>query len=416
MNESMSWVRITPPVFAVLAASAGVLAPAARADGFMRSVGTAGSLPRITIAGRGIATYDIFNGSRAGGGQTNTSQVDYSDSALLTELDTKLYSGTRGGFLLGLRFPDRNTNLGTVFYHEVNTFLQGQRWGLRVGRTRLPNTLVMFPTLRDDDQLPYTDVPNGLSNSTASEYTQYGNVIQGSYYWMHSLLKMTVYGANEFETDAAGNVVNRFKLNSGGVLVQYKLPPAIRYQRRLEQLGGGFYFQDVNVPGHSGKMLSALAGTVVNLNRNPLRHWDVRFQGLYNAGAGVDSVATVQDQALARSAAVVGSLRYLRAPYQVPRFQAAITVAYQKYLDVGASRFSIIPNVTYRLGNGFDVVAQYAYDQNNGALRYATNGRSAGLAHQNIVWLGMVYSFNFTFNNYFGNRNDILNMEHQYIP
>lgn len=402
--------------------SAGAIAamvytgPASADTGFMRSVGTSDVTPRVSLMGRGIATLDGSVG-KTGAGRTQTdSQIDFSDSFLDGQFDSRLYSGVHGGLLLGLRFPDAGSGVGQVFYHQANVFLQSQHWGLRLGRTSLPNYLIAFPTLRDSDLIAYTQIPNALVNNDASEYAQYGNVVRADYYGFHGRLRLSGFAANQFESSPTGQLVDRFTVNSGGAQARYALVPGERYDSWLRQVGGEVYYQDVrDVPGKR-REYSYLASAIINLNRDPSNHWELRLQGVFNQGAGVHSVATVLDQARARSQAYVASIRNVHAPYLVPRLQTALTVAYQRFSGVDASRFSVVPSVTYRVGANMSLVAQYAYTHNQGALQVASNGPGAGLKNNNTVTVGLSYSFGATSNNYFGNRNSLLNVEHGYLP
>ncbi|AOU98839.1 hypothetical protein BI364_13505 [Acidihalobacter yilgarnensis] len=389
---------------------------ASAAGGFMRSVGNSSVTPRISIMGRGIATFDGMLGKQAIGGARNNSMINYSDSFLDAQFDSRLYSGIHGGMLLGLRFPDAGSGIGPVFYHQMNVFLEAQHWGLRIGRTSLPNYLIAFPTLRDSDLIDYTQVPNAMINNPASEYAQYGDVFKGSYYWMSSRLRLSGFAAHQFESNTSGQLLDRFSLNSGGTQINYELTPGARYSSWLRQLGAEIYYQDVrNIPGKQ-RQYSYILGGVINLDRDPVDHWELRFQAIDNQGAGIRSVSTVQAQAQARSQAYVFSVRHVHSPYLVPRLQMALTVAYQRFDGVDASRYSIVPNVTYRLGANTNLIAQYAFLHNQGTLQKSLNGPYAGLKNNSTVTLGLAYDFGITSNDYFGNRTSLLNTEHGYLP
>ncbi|OBS09707.1 porin family protein [Acidihalobacter prosperus] len=394
-----------------------VHAPTAFGDtSFMRSVGTSSVAPRVSIMGRGIATADGSTSDLTVGGSQPGSMINYSDSFLDAQFDSRLYSGIHGGMLLGLRFPDAGSGIGPVFYHQVNVFLESQHWGMRIGRTSLPNYLIAFPTLRDSDLIEYTQVPNAMINTAVSEYSQYGDVLKGSYYWLHSRLRLTGFASHQFETSSTGQLLDRYSFNSGGIQVNYELSPGNRYASWLRQLGAEVYYQDVrNLPNRQ-HVYSYVFGGVINLNRDPIDHWDLRFQAISNQGAGVHSVSTVQSQAQARSQAYVVSLRRVRSPYLVPRLQLALTIAYQRFDGVSASRYSIVPNITYRLGANTSLIAQYAYLRNHGGLQYSINGQGADLKSNSTVTVGLAYDFGTTSNDYFGNRTSLLNTEHGYLP
>ncbi len=405
--NSRRWLCAILPV---LALAYGTTASAA--SGFMRSVGTSEVAPRIFLMGRGIATFDgSFKNPTAGGTKTS-SLINFSDSFLDAQFASRLYSGVHGGMLLGLRFPEAGSGLGPAFYHQVNVFLEARRWGLRIGRTSLPNYLIAFPTPRDGDLIDYTQVPNNnLTGNQASEYSQYGNVLKGDYYWLNSRLRLTGFVANQL-SGTTGNSLNRFSLNSGGAQINYELVPGERYASWLRQLGAEIYYQDVHhIPGKR-RQYSYLIGGVINLNRDPIDYWELRFQVIDNEGAGVTSVTTVQNQAHTRSQSYVVSIRRVRSPYLMPRLQTAVTMAYQHFDGINANRYSVIPNIMYRLGANTSLIAQYAYTHNQGMLQNATDRFKS----DNTVTLGLTYAFGTTSNNYFGNRTSLLNVEHGYLP
>ncbi len=116
-------------------------------------------------------------------------------------------------------------------------------------------------------------------------------------------------------------------------------------------------------------------------------------------------------RARAEALSLVGSLRFLSRPYQLDRFQAAITGGYKNFVNREGSRFTIVPNVFFRLGQGVDVGLQYQYEQFDDAL-----AAQIGRKRDQSVKLTLSYRFQMMFNDYFGERDDILNMEHGYIP
>ena len=101
--------------------------------------------------------------------------------ALLLGFRQKLYNKFRGQLVVGLQFPDADSDLGQVFYHQVFVKLENRSNILKLGRSRVRSALIEFPTLRDDDALLFTDVLNPFSNGENTEDNQYGNVIEGTH-------------------------------------------------------------------------------------------------------------------------------------------------------------------------------------------------------------------------------------------
>ena len=104
-------------------------------------------------------------------------------------------------------------------------------------------------------------------------------------------------------------------------------------------------------------------------------------------------------------------MRYLRSPNQKPHLQAACTFGYQRFSDVEASRYSIVPSFVYRLPNHVDLLAQFEYEDYRQGLEEAI-----GFRDQATMWIGLAYDFEMRLNDSFGDRADVLNMEHRHIP
>ncbi|GMR14243.1 MAG: hypothetical protein BMS9Abin29_2486 [Gemmatimonadota bacterium] len=379
------------------------------------------SSPRFTIGGRGLASFNINRASLDGpGGGTATDDgavSDFSDSFLLLRLDQLLYERHRAGMVIGFLFPDAETDLGEVFYNQVNVFYDAKTFAGTMGRTRLNNFLFEFPTLREEDVLDYGFVLNALSNAKNSEFSRYGNVVKAEAFALNSRLAVGGQVANWTVTDSTGARVDDFEINAFSGQVTYRLPGAIRYTEVLRQAGVAVHAQDVQVPGQRW-IYSFLASGAVNLTRHPLRNIELAGQVVYNRGisdaaSGTERAArlgTPMGRARARSTAFMASLRFLRRPYQLERLQASVTGGYKSYEDIDASQFVLVPNLFFRLGQGVDLGVQYQFETFRGELA-AIRGRS----REHSVKLTLAFNFQARFNDYFGDRDDILNMEHGYV-
>ena len=320
--------------------------------------------------------------------------------------------------VLGFLFPDAETGLGDVFYNQINVFYDTRAFRGTLGRTRLENFALEFPTLREEDLLEYGFVLNGFSNADNSEFNRYGNVARTELFGMGGRFSLRTQVSSWTVTDGAGERQNDFDVNAGSTFLGYRLPETIRYSGVVREAGFGFHTQKVDLPGN--EWLNALsAGLAVNLSRHPLRNVELRSQLIYNAGAedparlsvGAGTLATPLGRALAESTAVVASLRFLRRPYQLDRFQAAVTVAYKAFNGTDASQMTLVPNVFFQLGQGVDVGLQYQYE------RFADElATLLGRSRSHSVKFVFAFSFQSMFNDYFGDRDDILNLEHGYIP
>ncbi len=378
------------------------------------------SSARFTVAGTGLVSLDLNRTTALESGVGDTDQgvvTNFSDSFLLLRLDRQLYTNHRAGMLLGFLFPDAETDLGDVFYNQINVFYDTRTFRGTLGRTRLENFALEFPTLREEDLLEYAFVLNGFSNADNSEFNRYGNVARAELFGLGGRLHVRGQASNWSVTDIEGERQNDFDVNTGSGFLGYQLPHSIRYSGIVREAGVGFQSQKVDLAG--GKWLVGLsAGLAVNLSRNPLRNIELRGQVIHNRGVGpnarVDAaagtLATPMGRALSRSTALVASLRFLRRPYQLDRLQAAATVGYKTFSGVDASQLTLVPNVFFQLGQGVDVGVQYQYESFSGNL-----AELLGRRRSHSVKFVLVFSFQSMFNDYFGDRDDILNLEHGYI-
>ena len=379
------------------------------------------SSARITMAGTGLVSLNLRRTTElppGGGGSGQGVVPDFSDTFLLLRLDRQLYTNHRAGMVLGLLFPDAETGLGDVFYNQINVFYDTRAFRGTLGRSRLENFALEFPTLREEDLLEYGFVLNGFSNADNSEFNRYGNVARTELFGMGGRVSLRAQASSWTVTDGAGARQNDFDVNAGSTFLGYRLPETIRYTGVVREAGFGFHTQKVDLPGN--EWLNALsAGLAVNLSRHPLRNVELRSQLIYSAGAedparlsvGAGTLATPLGRALAESTAVVASLRFLRRPYQLDRFQAAVTVAYKAFTGTDASQMTLVPNLFFQLGQGVDVGVQYQYERFTDEL-----AALLGLRQSHSVKFVLAFSFQSMFNDYFGDRDDILNFEHGYIP
>ena len=388
------------------------------------------SAPRLTFGGRGLVSFDVNGTAAWSAGETGDTEYgtvnNFSDSFLLLRLDQQLYEKDRAGLVTGFLFPDAEADLGQVFFNQMNVFYDRQHFRARAGRTRLSNFVLEFPTLREEDLLEYAYLTSGLSNAENSYYSRYGNVLRGEAYALGSRIVAAGQIANRTVTDMEGESLDDFGVNSGSASLVYRLPDMIRYQGVLRRAGVTWVTQQVEAPGQEW-MHGLVAGAAVNLTRNPIHNLELRAQGTYSFGVEEPEIpdARAEDSPLpataplseplgrarAESYGVVGSVRFLSRPYQLRRFQAAVTGAYKEYPDRNASQFAVVPNVFVRLGQGVDLGLQYRFEQNDDAL-------AAALGHkrEHSVQATLSFGFQMMWNSYFGGRDDILSMEHGYIP
>ena len=114
-------------------------------------------VPRMTIGGRVIGnleTLDLDSEPEAGDG------INMSDSAILMRFDKRMYRTGVAGAVIGIKESE-----DAVVFHQLHAFYWNRDYRFELGRTRLRNSLIEFPLIRDDDLLEYTHVGNAPSNS-----------------------------------------------------------------------------------------------------------------------------------------------------------------------------------------------------------------------------------------------------------
>ena len=111
--------------------------------------------PEINLGGRVIATLNADRTKDAAGAKEGDEHLDIADSSLLLGFSKYLFDSRHYGFaVIGLKTPEDDTDLkDDIYFHELHVGIGGPQWEMKLGRSRLGNTLISFPTLRDDDLL-----------------------------------------------------------------------------------------------------------------------------------------------------------------------------------------------------------------------------------------------------------------------
>ncbi|HKJ46683.1 MAG TPA: hypothetical protein VJ991_12710 [Balneolales bacterium] len=371
-------------------------------------------MPEFELATRGVMS---LNGQIANG-RTSSATNDFSDSGVLLGLREKLYNDYRGRLVVGFQFPDAESNLGQIYFHQVFVQMENHTNTFLLGRTRLYSRLIDFPTLRDDDALDFTDVLNPFSNGINSQDSQFGNIIQYGHvfnqrYWIRA------YGAHFAQSPSIlGIQETNFSTNGGGGVLEYRVPNSQIWNRPvLQQLGlGANIFSTRRIPGIDNKnaLTSLQASTIINLKRDPVNFVDLRHQTLYNLGfSGIPHLQSYFDLTRAKSVATYTALRFLHSKLEVPTYQLSLGFGYKTFMDLKRStnEYQLVANGFYRIGENFDVGLQYEFKHLNGNLQALNGGRSTLQA----LKLAVIFSTDFLFNKQFDSRNSLLNLEHGYI-
>lgn len=368
--------------------------------------------PQIQLSGVGVATLDASRKSENGSDGAKAA-VNFSDSALLVGAAQRLADG-RGVGSAGLGWLTLDeTNRGTgaqLFLHQGFVDYQSESFEAVVGRTDNPTAhFVDFPTLRGDDLLTLTNPTDPFSNGENAEEHRYANVAS-----------VTLnQGLRTFENFHVQHLVNSAGigspngLNAFGFSFQYLAPPGMEAFSRMPSWGFGYEHFALASNTSSG-LHQVYFGGVLNLNESVTNRWDLRLQDIAGFGSRLRSFASENDSFQADANTVSASLRYLASPFGRLGYQLSLTAAYQTYFDVDEARsFGAALTGVKRLGQGFDLVAQYQGQWRDRALADVQSNR---MPYEQTLEVGFIFSFDATFNEHLAPRRTLLNQEHQYVP
>lgn len=370
--------------------------------------------PEIQLGARGVFS---FNADRIQH-QTTTAVNDFSDTGILLGFRQKLYHQFRAQMVIGFQFPDAESDLGQLFFHQTFIQIENQTNILKLGRTRVQSALIEFPTLRDDDALDYTDVLNPFSSGENTEDHQYGNVIEIAHIF-HQRWWFRIHGEHFTQTPTPPAFSETdFSLNAIGFSFQYRVPETQRWNRPIiQQIGFGFNSFLTDRPGYTSTIDKSLKhfifSTILNLYPDPIHFIDWRTQVIINNGfPETERITAFFQLTRSRSYAIISSLRYLLRKLERPSLQMALTVGYKSFPRVQnpTAQYQAIINLFYRIGDNFDAALQFQYKQFSGDLisLYGEN--------EMRFQFGFVYNISQSWNNQFDDRESLLNLEHGYIP
>ncbi|HDY74983.1 MAG TPA: hypothetical protein ENH49_00505 [Candidatus Marinimicrobia bacterium] len=370
--------------------------------------------PEIQLGVRGLTSInmDIVTDN------TTSAVNDFSDTGILLGFRQKLYNQYRGQFVIGLQFPDADSDLGQVFFHQTFLKVENKSNILKMGRSRVRSSLIEFPTLRDDDALAFTDVLNPFSAGENTEDNQFGNVLELAHvhnqrYWFR------IHGEHFTQTPIApATSETDFSLNSVGFSFVYRVPETELWNRPvIQQVGIGYnnYLMDKsNVSNEYSETLgNVILSTIMNLRRDPVHFWDIRSQIISNLGFdNINEIATYGELTRARSIGNFTSLRYIYRKLERPTVQLSVSGGYKTYPDLTntSSQMQVVGNIFYRLGENFDAGVQVQYQSNKGDLINIFGNE------ETRVQFSLIYSIDQLWNNQFDDRESLLNLEHGYIP
>lgn len=369
----------------------------------------AGISPQIEWDGTGVGT---LKGLSANNLNNPTGTLDFSDSALIFAASQALYRDGIGSFVFGTLLTDESLK-GTgnpIFLHQAYVSYQEKWYEFMVGRSDNPMAqLIDLPTIRADDLITFTSYLDPFSDGSSPQDHRYANVAS---FTLNQDLK-TFENIHVQHLIHSGSSSSDAKIDSFGVTFeQLNALPELEALHRIPMWGFGF---EHVFPG--GGLANAqhviYAGGAINLNTSVTDRVELRVQDVFTFGSSISSFRNLSDTFAANSNAAALALRYLHSPFGMPGFQVSLTAGVRTYQDVpDATSLGTALTAVKRLGMGFDLVGQYAYQWRapNLASQYG------GSASEHRLEVGLAFNFESTFNRHLNPRRSLINMQHQYIP
>lgn len=403
------------PGVALLALAAALLPGAAQGQAQQTPIPEQPSVaPQIELDGTGIGTLEYHSPriTLPSGVQSSSSRINVSDSALLLGVSERLArKGGIGSFVVGVTATESNRSpSGTdAFLHQLYLNYQTSRLDAYIGRTDTGTRLVDFPTVRGDDLNEFVNVLDPFSDGNNVQEHRYTNQATVA---LHGNLRSSLnFHAQNLITSTSSSV-GQGGINSYGIAYQYQELAALEALKKVPLWGAGYERRSLgNSEGGASNVI--YGGLIYNIAPDPVDRVDLRVQDYYAFGNDTRAFGSVTDTFRADGNTVAVSLRYLHSPFGVPGYQVSLTAGYKTYDKVrDGNTFGLALTGVKRLGNGFDLVLQYQYQNRQSAYAAAYSG----VRDEHSVQVGFVFNFNNTFNKHLGPRRSLLNLQHQYIP
>lgn len=357
-------------------------------------------MPRITLGGRVVATIDSYDFDSD---PAKKDEINLEDSSLLARFDKRMFEDGVAGAVIGLNAHDKEAQ-----FSQMHVFYWNQDFAAEIGRTRLRNTIIEFPLIRDDDFLEYTHVGNASSDD---EFDQtHGSQVSFDWFVDKKVQQLGIWAGTRRNGDDVAFSNAPDGVDTMGIRYLYEQPETLMYLKTIRHAGITLDRQKVynSTSGQEEWMNAVIAGIAFNLNNNPQDNWSMAIQAMRNNG--IDDtldLTTVAGLAKAKSDALVASIRFTKRPNLLTRWQAGVNLAYKDYKDGNdTSRMSVAPNLVYRIGQGVDLLAQVKYTDHSDGL---------GGGSDTSIQLGIAFSLEGKFNDNIGERDSIMNLEHGYI-
>ncbi len=344
-------------------------------------------------------------GGRLDGEQNASTSIDFSDTLVYFRPRLALFAAdARAGASFAVTFPDAYAEPGTLLVADALVYMDTPRLTVRLGRGRIKSRLLPLPTLRDDDLIRFSDTQNPFTDGRSTADLQYGNLLDTTV-WITRRAYAEAHLEN-LPTFVLGPLgADPFAVNSLGMTVGYRQIPSLTALStvRLLAVGGNAYH--VSTAGQRW-MFEVTGAGWINLVVDPVHNVDLRAQVSWSPG--IDGVAPTTAagtfQAAEISTAVALGYTYRRRLLPTMRF--ALVGGQRRYLDAGATQFSVVGNGFYSLGTTVEIGLQYQFQRQDESLPLLF-----GEDDEHSIKLALVGSFDSVINRLFDERDSYLNVE-----
>ena len=367
--------------------------------------------PQVNFGGQALVTVQGRERNTRNDGSDRDASLDFADSSLLLGFSKYLFDSESYGFgVIGFKVLEDEDDADIrddIYLHQLHAGIGGRHYELKLGRSNLPNSLVNFPTLRDDDLLAYTHIGNAFSAAPDEVYQLYGGQVSATGYLPSLRLAATASTVARTETDDNGQRLGSERFNSSNLKLAWEIPEAIKFDLGLRYLAVSWDRQELRSPAR-GAVNAYQLGTSINLNSHPEASWHLDMQGTWVDGISTPDL-TGANAARASQTSVVSALRYVHAPWLQTRWQAALTAGWQEYRNHNNARsYTLAPSLNYRIGSGVELLAQYQF-------REDSQNMPGNLRTDHRIQLGLSFSFDHVLNKHMGSRNSIMQLEHNML-
>ena len=217
-------------------------------------------MPRITLGGRALATLDTYDQDSD---PAREDEINIEDSLIMTRFDKRLYEEGIAGGVFGIKEHDDR-----LIFNQAHVFFWNRNVETRLGRTRLQNTLIEIPTIReDDDFLAYTHVGNASSNEEFDQ--KYAKQAAVDWFVDRAVNSLGVWAGTRRNGDG---ITAPDGIDSVGGGWRYAQPEEYQYLKTIRHAGLFLDRQEVTLGTGDEWMNAVIAGIEFNLNDLSLIH------------------------------------------------------------------------------------------------------------------------------------------------